>query len=599
MSSKAVNCGEVGVSRMISPNSLNVIHSGSNRKQGILSSPIRSSGQSFELKGENTESLQPVFCETKLTISSLKIRLAPTIQNTLATAVDSLLSEVAVVLDDALSKTRQELVTQEQENQRLRLRLEVSELEFKALQECLCSAQRIIDHLPASLPGLGTLGQQGFSSSAPSACGGNNAVHRGSSQSFSNQTEDGRDIPGLPGSNSEISGSFSDNLQGFYSGDDLKVCQLSIQADGTVSNNLLNTFSTSSPSPWSDIARPDECASEQMGHQGVSDKESRSSGLRSEPKLEIKQEQDQGPGQHGRGSAAEGGVPVAAEGEQTARNVAELGYIHVVEEEDASRSHSHAVRPIKPPHLPLQWLHKGSSGPFSDGLKTLAKPHHGTRPGQVSLRGAVSTRGPSTASPATEGGERPHLCLQCGKTFRLISSLKKHIRIHTGEKPYPCPVCGRCFRESGALKTHQRIHTGEKPYSCSDCGTCFRHLDGLRKHRRTHTGEKPYVCGVCGKRLSRLQHLKHHQRIHTGERPCRCPRCHKGFKEPAALRKHLRTHREEPEGMQAAAEDVGQVGAGPGAASNISQLHHLVLPPQMGLGVWGADGEDGVVMNCV
>uniref|UniRef100_A0A3P9CJ85 Si:ch1073-224n8.1 n=1 Tax=Maylandia zebra TaxID=106582 RepID=A0A3P9CJ85_9CICH len=182
-----------------------------------------------------------------------------------------------------------------------------------------------------------------------------------------------------------------------------------------------------------------------------------------------------------------------------------------------------------------------------NGQKQLARTPGAGRGDSASSGGADDSAGPSAPDTAVvePPGDRPHHCLECGKTFRLISSLKKHIRIHTGEKPYPCGVCGRRFRESGALKTHLRIHTGEKPYSCSECGNCFRHLDGLRKHRRTHTGEKPYVCAICGKRLSRLQHLKHHQLIHTGERPCCCPFCNRTFKEPAALRKHIRTHREE------------------------------------------------------
>uniref|UniRef100_A0AAY5EJ06 C2H2-type domain-containing protein n=1 Tax=Electrophorus electricus TaxID=8005 RepID=A0AAY5EJ06_ELEEL len=258
-----------------------------------------------------------------------------------------------------------------------------------------------------------------------------------------------------------------------------------------------------------------------------------------------------------------GGHPDA---EPSAQSVCDLGYIHVVEEEGGSRSHSHAQKPTPTPPS------RSHNGP-SSGTPPPQGPS-GLRPSrrEVPVGGVGDVRSPDAGGQSPEArrrraaselmgaapGERPHLCMECGKTFRLISSLKKHLRIHTGEKPYPCAVCGRRFRESGALKTHLRIHTGEKPYSCSECGTRFRHLDGLRKHRRTHTGEKPYACGVCGKRLSRLQHLKHHQRIHTGERPCRCPLCQRAFKDAAGLRKHLRAHQGEP-GLEEAQERLGSL----------------------------------------
>uniref|UniRef100_A0A4W5KD62 Si:ch1073-224n8.1 n=1 Tax=Hucho hucho TaxID=62062 RepID=A0A4W5KD62_9TELE len=405
-----------------------------------------------------------------MTVSSLKTRLAPTIQTTLTAAVDTLLGEVVLVLNE----TQQELVNKEQENERLKV-------ELRTLQECLSSAQKLIDQLQIPFPGAQTMGQSVFAPSLTS-----------------------------------------------------------------------------------------------IG-----------------PRFEIKEEQgpgpSSGPGQacsRGAGLRSAGG---AGGGEQTAPNVDDLGYIHVVEQEGSSRSSNYSLRQPKPMRP-----RAATFGPAQGGLagqKAVLRS-----PGAVGSDSMSPGRAGGTAGPSTSLGDpdadRPHHCLECGKTFRLISSLKKHIRIHTGEKPYPCGVCGRRFRESGALKTHLRIHTGEKPYSCSDCPKIFRHLDGLRKHQRTHTGDKPYVCAICGKRLSRLQHLKHHQRIHTGEKPCSCPFCNRTFKEPAALRKHVRTHREESGHMEAGVGDDPD----PDALDNINSLHPAAPSPQMRFDEWGADGDD---VDCV
>ncbi|XP_024121795.1 zinc finger protein with KRAB and SCAN domains 8 [Oryzias melastigma] len=487
--------------------------------------------------------------QSSVTVTSLKSRLAPTIQTAMSAAVDTLLGEVVVVL----SETQQELFHKEQENERLKVRLEVSERELNSMKECLCSAQKLIDQLQVSFSGPQPVSQSVFAPSLSSMASMSSGLDR--------DQQNPRSVNGA-GVDLGLGGSVEESLHGFEHRDDFKICQLSIQPDGSVTNHTLDSFG--SPHLCPDSSRAEE--RQPPGPGGP-------------PRFEIKEEQGPSPGQPGRKEAG-----LSSDGRDVERssltmgdmNYAQVGATHPLRHQRAVRECGSSLQQGRP------------DGPQKPLTRTSVS---GSSPGRPE-----DSAGPSAPDTAREPpGDRPHHCLECGKTFRLISSLKKHIRIHTGEKPYPCGVCGRRFRESGALKTHLRIHTGEKPYSCSECGNCFRHLDGLRKHRRTHTGEKPYVCAICGKRLSRLQHLKHHQLIHTGERPCCCPFCNRTFKEPAALRKHIRTHREEG----------GHMGIGPteetdpDALDDINNLHPAAPSPQMRFGEWGAAEDDGPVVDCV
>uniref|UniRef100_A0A8C5EZD2 C2H2-type domain-containing protein n=1 Tax=Gouania willdenowi TaxID=441366 RepID=A0A8C5EZD2_GOUWI len=54
----------------------------------------------------------------------------------------------------------------------------------------------------------------------------------------------------------------------------------------------------------------------------------------------------------------------------------------------------------------------------------------------------ITEAGPSVPDPAVEpSADRPHHCLECGKTFRLISSLKKHIQFLASPKTFFSRVC--------------------------------------------------------------------------------------------------------------------------------------------------------------
>ncbi|EGO58046.1 hypothetical protein NEUTE1DRAFT_63506 [Neurospora tetrasperma FGSC 2508] len=56
------------------------------------------------------------------------------------------------------------------------------------------------------------------------------------------------------------------------------------------------------------------------------------------------------------------------------------------------------------------------------------------------------------------------------------------------QKSHSCPIpsCGRVFKRLEHLKRHVRTHTQERPYVCSYCQKAFSRSDNLAQHKRTH-----------------------------------------------------------------------------------------------------------------
>lgn len=183
-----------------------------------------------------------------VTVTSLKSRLAPTIQTAVSAAVDTLLGEVVLVLNE----TQQELLHKEQENERLKVRLEVSERELKTLQECLCSAQKLIDQLQVSYTGPQVVGQSVFGPSLSSMASMAPGLDR--------DHQNARNVNGA-GVDLGLGGSVDESLHGFEPRDDFKMCQLSIQPDGSVTNHTLDSFGSNTSHMCPDSSRPGKCTS--------------------------------------------------------------------------------------------------------------------------------------------------------------------------------------------------------------------------------------------------------------------------------------------------------------------------------------------------
>ncbi|XP_033973921.1 zinc finger and SCAN domain-containing protein 31-like, partial [Trematomus bernacchii] len=107
-------------------------------------------------------------------------------------------------------------------------------------------------------------------------------------------------------------------------------------------------------------------------------------------------------------------------------------------------------------------------------------------------------------------------CEICGKDFKYMSKLQRHMTTHRDVKPYSCQTCGRGFRESSSLMYHMRVHTDEKKYTCKTCGDKFRFNIDFKNHIKICTGEKKYDCKTCGKKFQFNSNFESHMRVHTG-----------------------------------------------------------------------------------
>lgn len=105
--------------------------------------------------------------------------------------------------------------------------------------------------------------------------------------------------------------------------------------------------------------------------------------------------------------------------------------------------------------MSLQQADMGQLG--NDDMSSMTEQHRHVMQGAPNV---VRRARSATVMELGPYSQKSHSCPipTCGRLFKRLEHLKRHVRTHTQERPYICPYCSKAFSRSDNLAQHKRTH---------------------------------------------------------------------------------------------------------------------------------------------